>query len=117
MTWNALVDWFMGLGREYGVNPIVFGIIYIGAIPFFTLSVAWIVRNVRKKRSIVLPALSASFFFISAYLYLLVAGRGVPVWVYAVIAVMIGAGVVSTVNKIRRRIRAQEKPENKKDYV
>ncbi len=93
----------MGLGAEYGVDPIIVAGIYVGAIPFFMLSVAWIVRNLRRKRSILLPALSASFFFISAYLYLLVAGRGIPIWVYGVIVFMIAGGVVSTVKKIRKQ--------------
>jgi len=37
--------WFMSLGKQYGVNPIIFGVIYVGAIPFFTLSIAWLVKN------------------------------------------------------------------------
>lgn len=28
-------DWFLGLGEQYGVNPLIFGSIYVGAIPFF----------------------------------------------------------------------------------
>ena len=99
--WESIVEWFMSLGEEYGVNPIIFGSIYVGAIPFFTLSVAWLVRNLKKKQSIVLPTLLAGFFFISAYLYLLIAGRNIPFWVYIVIAAMIGFGVYSTVVKIR----------------
>ena len=101
--WEAFSEWFLGLGAQYGVNPILFGSIYVGAIPFFTWSVARLVRNLRRGRSIVLPALSASFFFISAYLYLLVAGRNIPVWVYGFVAVMVGFGVYSTVQKIRRQ--------------
>ncbi|MEX0747502.1 MAG: hypothetical protein WD275_05825, partial [Rhodothermales bacterium] len=72
---NTIYTWFLSLGRDYGVNPIIFGSIYVGAIPFFTLSVAWIVHNLKRKRPITLPVLSASFFFVSPYLYLLVAGR------------------------------------------
>ncbi|MCH8960311.1 MAG: hypothetical protein IH820_03085, partial [Bacteroidetes bacterium] len=72
--WETFTEWFLSLGDQYGVNPIIFGSIYVGAIPFFTLSIAQLIRNVRRKESIVLPALSASFFFISAYLYLLVVG-------------------------------------------
>jgi hypothetical protein len=107
MNWNTFVDWFMGLGEQYGVNPILFGSIYVGAIPFFTLSVAWLVRNLRRKRPTALPTLSASFFFVSAYLYLLFAGRGIPVWVYGFIAAMIGFGSYSTLKKIRKQITPQ----------
>ncbi len=32
-------DWMLTLGARYGVNPIIFGTIYIGAIPFFLLSI------------------------------------------------------------------------------
>ncbi len=101
--WETFTEWFLSLGDQYGVNPIIFGSIYVGAIPFFTVSVARLVRNLRRKQSIVLPALSASFFFVSAYLYLLVAGRNIPVWVYGFIAVMIAYGVYSTVQKIRQQ--------------
>ena len=101
--WETFTEWFLSLGDQYGVNPIIFGSIYVGAIPFFTVSVAWLVRNLRRRQSIVLPALSASFFFVSAYLYLLVAGRNIPVWVYGFIAVMIAYGVYSTVQKIRQQ--------------
>ncbi len=101
--WETFTEWFLSLGDQYGVNPIIFGSIYVGAIPFFTLSIARLIRNLRRKQSIVLPALSASFFFVSAYLYLLVAGRNIPLWVYGFIAVMIAYGVYSTVQKIRRQ--------------
>ena len=99
--WETFTEWFLSLGDQYGVNPIIFGSIYVGAIPFFTLSIARLIRNLRRKQSIVLPALSASFFFVSAYLYLLVAGRNIPLWVYGFIAAMIAYGVYSTLKKIR----------------
>ena len=99
--WETFTEWFLSLGDQYGVNPIIFGSIYVGAIPFFTLSVARLVRNLRRRKSIVLPTLSAAFFFISAYLYLLVAGRNIPLWVYGFIAAMVAFGIYSTIKKIR----------------
>ncbi len=102
--WEAFVDWFFSLGADYGVNPFVFGGIYIGAIPFFSLSVGWIIRNYRKGKSIAVPAMFALFFFISAYLYLIIAGRNVPWWVYAVVILMVAYGAFSTVRKIQSRV-------------
>src|SRR6056297_190616 len=99
--------WFMSLGEEYGVNPVIFGGIYVGAIPFFTLSVAWLVRNYRKGVSIVMPVLSASFFFISAYLYLMIAGENVPWWIYAVVAAMLVYGAWSTYKKVKVQIKEE----------
>ncbi len=102
--WEAFVDWFFSLGANYGVNPLIFGGIYIVAIPFFSLSVGWIIRNYRKGKSIAVPAMFALFFFISAYLYLIIAGRNVPWWVYAVVILMVAYGAFSTVRKIQSRV-------------
>ncbi len=54
--------WFLGLGSKYGVDPVIFGGIYVGAIPFFSLSIAWLVRNLRNKRPVIAPLLAAGFF-------------------------------------------------------
>ncbi|MFO7800423.1 hypothetical protein [Rhodohalobacter sp.] len=109
MEWiNDFQVWFMSLGDAYGVNPIIFGAIYVGAIPFFTLSIAWLVRNYRIDRSIVLPVLSASFFFVSAYLYLIIAGKDVPLWVYGVVVGMLAYGGWSTFRKVKYKINDVE---------
>ena len=98
----------MSLGESYGVNPIIFGVIYVGAIPFFTLSIAWFVRNYRLRQSIVLPVMSASFFFVSAYLYLIIAGENVPLWVYGVVVGMLVYGGWSTFRKVKYKIKEVE---------
>ena len=103
---EAASEWFLGLGAAYGVNPLIFGSIYVGAIPFFTASVAWLVRNVRRGRGVVVPALFAGFFFLSAYLYLIVAGKNVPWWVYAAVAVLVVGGAFSTVRSVRAKVSA-----------
>lgn len=97
-------QWFLGLGAEYGVNPYIFGAIYIGAIPFFILSIAWLVRRARAGQSTVLPTLSAGFFFVSAYIYLAIAGRNIPVWVWIFLAALIAYGAWSTIRDTRRKI-------------
>ncbi|MBA3513244.1 MAG: hypothetical protein H0T77_02570 [Pyrinomonadaceae bacterium] len=105
MNYSELKDWFFALGAQYHVNPLVFGVIYVGAIPFFMASITWLVRNYRRNRSITFPVMSAGFFFISAYLYLMVAGRNVPLWVYGVVVALVVLGAISTIKKIRKRIK------------
>lgn len=113
MEWvDIFYNWFMNLGEEYGVNPIVFGSIYIGAIPFFTLSIAWLVRNYRKNLSIVLPVLSSTFFFVSAYLYLMIAGQNVPWWVYGVVVLMLLYGAWSTYQNVQKKIKDEDEERN-----
>ena len=107
--WESVRDWFLGLGAAYGVDPVIFGIIYVGAIPFFTLSVGWLVRNARRGESVVVPALLAGFFFVSAYLYLAIAGRNIPVWVWIFLAVLVAYGAWSTIRDTRRKIALSDK--------
>lgn len=108
MWWNSIQQWFYGLGEQYGVNPLIFGAIYVGAIPLFTLSIGWLVRNLRRKKSIVLPMLCAGLCFISAYLYLIIVGMNVPLWVYLLIAAMVLFGIFSTMKKVRRQVAVPE---------
>lgn len=104
MSIEAINAWLLGLGAQYGVNPYIFGAIYVGAIPFFLLSIAWLVRRRRAARSIVVPVLCAGFCFVSAYLYLAIAGRNIPLWVWAFLALLIGYGAWSTIRDIRRKM-------------
>lgn len=101
--------WFLSLGQQYGVNPLIFGTIYVGAIPFFAGSLAWLYRNYQREKSIILPALSALFFFISAYLYLIIAGHNVPWWVYGIVIVMVSYGAYTTYHKVRKKIKKIDK--------
>lgn len=103
MEFEFIHEWLMGLSENYSVNPYIFAGIYVGAIPFFTLSVAWIIRNKRQNRSITLPVISTGFFLSSAYLYLMIAGENVPVWVYVLIISLLGYGVYSTFKKIKNK--------------
>lgn len=103
-----LRNWVLSLGPKYGVDPIIFALIYVGAIPFFTASVAWIIRNLRRRKSVALPVFCASLCFVSAYLYLIIAGKNIPTWVYVFIAGMVAFGIYSTLKKIRTRAGASD---------
>lgn len=107
MEWfETFKDWFLSLGDKYNVNPYVFGGIYVGAIPFFFLCLGWTIKNMKKKKSFVVPLLLTGLFFISAYLYLIVVGKNIPVWVYVFIGAMIIYGVYSTMKKIKDKTRS-----------
>ena len=98
-------QWFLALGAEYGVNPYIFGGIYVGAIPFFLLSIVWLVKRARAGRSTALPTMLAGFFFVSAYLYLAIAGRNIPLWVWIFLAALVIYGAFSTIRDTRKKIR------------
>ena len=104
---EAVREWFFNLGPRYGVNPVIFGAIYVGAIPLHFACIAWLIRNLRRKKPITLPLLLASFFFISAYLYVIVAGKNIPAWVCFFIAGMAALGGYSVFRKVRRALGAR----------
>jgi len=103
--WEEIKDWFLGLGAKYGVNPMIFGTIYVGAIPFFMASVAWLIRNLRLRRSPFLPALATGVCLISSYLYLMIVGHNIPLWVYFFVACMLCYGAYSTLRTIKVKVR------------
>ena len=101
--WEIFKEWFLSLGTKYGVNPYIFGAIYVGAIPLFFLCLAWTIKNMKQKKSFVLPLLLTGLCFVSAYLYLIIAGKNIPVWVYIFIGVLVLYGVFSTIKKIKEK--------------
>lgn len=103
MEFNQLYDWFMGLGEPYGVNPIIFGSIYVGAIPFFWVAIYWLVRNIRRKKSVTGPVLMACGCAVSSYIYLIIVGQNVPGWVYGLIAAIIIYSIYSTLKKVKQK--------------
>lgn len=101
---RAAIGWVLALGARYGVDPVVFAAIYIGAIPFFILFSGLAVRRLRARRSAALWIVAAGLCFISAYLYLAIAGHGIPIWVWALLAAIVAYGAGSAVRSARRKL-------------
>ncbi len=98
---EAINAWFLSLGAEYGVNPYIFGGIYVGAVPFFLATVGWMVRRKRRGQSITLQLIIAGFLAMSAYIYLIFAGQNLAWWVYAIIALLVVYSIWSLIKKAR----------------
>jgi hypothetical protein len=97
----SINDWFMGLGADYGVNPYIFGGIYVGAIPFFLATVGWMVRRKRNGLPIAMQVSLAGFLALSSYVYLVIAGRNLAWWVYALLVLLVLYTVWSLAQKVR----------------
>jgi hypothetical protein len=96
--------WVMGLGAQYGVNPLIFGAIYVGAIPFFLLFTGIAIKRLRAGQSAVVPILAAGLCFVSAYIYLAIVGRGIPLWVWGFLGILIAYGAWSAVRDFRKKL-------------
>jgi hypothetical protein len=97
--WDDLLAWLGSLGEDYGVDPLVYAILYVGSAPFFFGSMAWLLRSIRRRDTLLAPALSTAFFFGLPAFYVIIAGRDLPAWVYAV---LIGLAVVGAIGVMRR---------------
>ena len=83
--WHAIIKYYTTLGEKFNVNPSIFVGIHIIATPLFAAAVWWIIYNSKKKRSLVAPAIVATLIFNSANIYLVVMGKYIPWWVYAIL--------------------------------
>ncbi|MCE1273599.1 MAG: hypothetical protein HGB01_06105 [Chlorobiaceae bacterium] len=92
-----------------GIDPLVFGMIYFGSIPFFMASMAWLVRNISSKKPPLLPAILTIIFWTAAYLFLNAAGTSIPAWVYlsvaGVVAIALGIAWAAMNHNLPKRTR------------
>jgi len=103
--WDELLSWLGGLGEEHGVDPLIYAILYIGSAPFFLGSLAWLIRRIRRRGDLAAPATATALFFSLPTLYVLVAGRNLPWWIYAVLFGLTAIGGVGVIRRIRQALR------------
>jgi hypothetical protein len=87
----------------YGVNPVIFLVIFLGCAPFFYYSLFRMMRALAKKRGKEIWVWSTVFLCATAapFIYVLFFGRNLPWWLYGVIALLIGQGIFSLIRKLR----------------
>ncbi len=106
---RVILDWVgkqMTAAREiYGVDPVVFLALLFGASPVFYFSIYRMVRAVAKRRLNEVTVWSMIFLLstVAPYLYVLVAGRNIPWWVYIIIGLVVAQGIWSLVRRLRKK--------------
>ena len=108
MSLQDAIDWLLGLGEEHGVDPVVYAVIWVAALPPFLLSLAWLVRTLRRGGSVVLPLVATAFFFSAPTLYVFIAGRNLPGWVYVLLGGLAIFGALRTARTVRRRVASDD---------
>ncbi|MBO6535079.1 MAG: hypothetical protein JJ966_02575 [Balneolaceae bacterium] len=99
-VWESVIE----LGEQHNVNPFLFAVLYVGSIPPYLGSMAWIVRNHRRQKPINIPVISTLFFFIMPALYVLIFGRNVAWWVYVIVVILIVYSTFTLSKKIQAKI-------------
>ncbi|MEO5783746.1 MAG: hypothetical protein ABIQ07_10765 [Ginsengibacter sp.] len=102
--WHAIVKYYTTLGEKYNVDPIIFVGIHVVATPLFAAAVWWIIHNSKKKHSLVTPVIVATIIFNSANIYLVLFGKNIPWWIYALLCVTTLLTSYFTFKKIREKI-------------
>ncbi len=88
----------------YGVNPIIFLVLYLGCVPVWYYSLFRTIRAVARRNSSAIMLWSAVFLVsnVVPFVYVMLFGRNIPWWVYVLIAILIGLGLLSLVRKMRQ---------------
>ncbi|MBU1372678.1 MAG: hypothetical protein KJ712_07310 [Bacteroidetes bacterium] len=85
--WELFKQHYIQLGEKYEVDPLIFLGIHVIATPLFALTVWWLVYSRRKHKSLIKPTLTTFLVFNAANIYLLIAGRNIPLWIYLLLLV------------------------------
>ena len=117
-TLRLLWQHVLQIGRHYGVNPVIFGVLYIAHHPLFWGTMAWLANTVRRRRPVVLQVTLGVFFWIMPYGYVFLFGHGLPLWTWALAALVLCIGGTHAVREIRRRLKPVQtvptvRPDNK----
>ena len=104
--WEGIKNYYITLGKNYHVNPIIFLGIHVIATPLFILSTAWILKNYRQKKSLLFPVVTALLIFNAANLYLAFFGKQIPWWIYAFLIITTTVSGFYSYTKIRKKIKS-----------
>lgn len=90
----------------YGVNPIIFLVIYLICVPIFYYSIVRTLRAFARKLTTEAMIWSAVFLLatVAPFIYVILFGRNIPWWVYVIIAILIGQGIISLIIRLRRNV-------------
>ncbi len=100
--WRHITD----IGGHYGVNPVLFAVLYLAHHPLFWGTMAWLAARVRRKQPTAGVVALGVFFWFLPYTYVFTFGHGLPRWVYALAAIAVAVGGTHAVREIRRRLAA-----------
>lgn len=98
---NYLKSWLVKIHQDYGVNPIIFAIIYFGCAPFFWFSIYKIIAGLKNKNiaQVRIFAVILGITIIAPFVYVAIFGHNLPYWFWLFAAIII---VYAGYNAFRR---------------
>ena len=83
--WSNIKYYYTSLAANYHVDPIIFMCIHLIGTPLFIASIGWLIQNYRQKKSLVLPVLVSLIIYNVGNVYLIVWGKNIGWYIYAII--------------------------------
>ena len=98
-----LENWLVHVNQNYGVNPIIFAIIYFASVIPFWFSIYKIIaglknRNLNQVRTF---GIILGIIIILPFTYVALFGHNLPFWFWIVAACVIGYSTYSTIHRIK----------------
>lgn len=104
---RELFDYLSGIAQAHEVSPLLFILIYaISTGPFLLVS-GWLLHHIRRQRPLEALVFLWALFYSAPYLYVLIAGRNLPVWVYLFVAGLVVGGLTLAGRGLMRRIKGE----------
>jgi hypothetical protein len=90
---------------QYGVNPIVFLILYVVPAPLWYFTIFRTIRAIARKnsREVMLWSMICLVVTVQPYVYVLIFGRNMPWWIYIIIGVLVAQGVFTLVRRLVKK--------------
>lgn len=100
---SYLKNWLVKIHQDYGVNPIIFAIIYFGGAPFFWFSIYKIISGLKNKNitQMRIFAVILGITIIAPFVYVAIFGHNVPYWFWIFAAIIIIYAIYNAFRRIK----------------
>lgn len=103
MVLEFLREWLTKIQRDYGVNPVIFAVIYFCGAPFFWFSIYKIIAGLKNRNiyQVRVFAIILGLTTIAPFVYIAIFGHNVPFWFW----IFAGAIIFYTLFNVVLRIK------------
>ncbi len=99
-----IVEWLNNIEKTYGVNPYIFGVIYLAGILPFWFSIFKVIKSLKEgnKNKAMFWGIILGIIIILPFGYVLIFGKNIPLYIWVVFGLVIVFSVFSTISRIRK---------------
>lgn len=102
--WQTIHDYYFAISIKYHVDPVVFISIHAVCTPLLLINIWWLVRTKKQNKPIIVPLLFAIVLYNIANIYLVVAGKNIPSYIYLMLIIFtLYSGYIS-IKKIKQQL-------------